>query len=137
MPPCYNVGMERIELEDFLLAAEAVLGIDAADLLQVTNVSLAESALAAPFATYGGQDFYPEPAVRAAILCSRIVRNHALPDGNKRVGLVLMLAYLDEQGLSWHGPDQDEIADMIERLAGKEPTVSEAEFTDWVCANVS
>ena len=86
-------------IEDFLLAAEAVLKIDAEQLVHVTKIPLAESALAAPFASFGDHDFYEGPIQRAAILASRIMRNHALPDGNKRVALILMDDYLDRQGL--------------------------------------
>ncbi len=128
-------GLPRIELvpialEDFLLTAEAVLGIDAASLLAVTKLGSAESALAAPDASFGGVDFYPDPAQRAAVLCSRLVRNHPLPDGNKRVALLLMLEYIETAGLIWAGPSQDEVADTIERLAARELT--EEAFTSWV-----
>ena len=82
-----------ISIEHFLLVAEAVLGIDAERLKNVTKIGLAESALAAPFATYGGHDFYEHHVKRAAIVASRIVCNHPLPDGNKRVALLLMDLY--------------------------------------------
>jgi death-on-curing protein len=88
-----------IELATFLLAAEQVLGIDAERLARVTKIAAAESALAAPFASFGGHDFYEHPLKRAAVLGSRLMRNHPLPDGNKRVALVLMRMYLREQ--SW------------------------------------
>lgn len=88
-----------IGIEDFLLAAESVLEVDAARLARVTKIPLAESALAAPFATYGDHEFYEGPVQRAAILASRIMRNHPLPDGNKRVALLLMDLYLEEQGI--------------------------------------
>jgi death-on-curing protein len=68
-----------VSIEQFLMVAEAVLGIDADRLHRVTKIGSAESALVAPFATYGGHDFYPHPIQRAAVLASRIVRNHPLP----------------------------------------------------------
>lgn len=89
-----------INIEDFLLAAQAVLGINASELVHVTKIPLAESALAAPFASFGGHDFYEDPIQRAAILASRIMRNHPLPDGNKRVALILMDIFLAEHGLT-------------------------------------
>jgi death-on-curing protein len=58
--------------------------------MRVIDVPSAESALAAPFAGFGELDFYPDPAVKAAILCSRLVRNHPFPDGNKRVAYLAM-----------------------------------------------
>jgi death on curing protein len=88
-----------VALEDFLLAAESVLGVDTDRLSRVTKTPLAESALAAPFAGFGDHSFYEHPLQRAAILASRIMRNHPLPDGNKRVALILMDLYLEEEGM--------------------------------------
>jgi death on curing protein len=79
-----------IEIALFLQIAERVLEVDADRLKNVTKIGSAESALAAPFASFGGHDFYNDPVQRAAILASRIMRNHPLPDGNKRVALILM-----------------------------------------------
>jgi death-on-curing protein len=128
----YDLRVETVELADFLLIAEAVLGVPAQELHHATKVGLAESALAAPFASFGGEDFYPSTAEKAAVLCSRIVRNHALPDGNKRTALVVMLDFIERNGAKWTAPsgEQDEMAAVIEDLAAG--TLSEVDFTDWV-----
>jgi death on curing protein len=78
----------EITLERFVQAAAAVLEIEPQQLVPAIKIPLAESALAAPFANFGGEDFYPDPIERSAILASRIMRNHPLPDGNKRVALI-------------------------------------------------
>lgn len=118
-----------LSIEQFLLVAEAVLGIDAERLERVTKIGSAESALAAPFATYGGHDFYPHPIQRGSVLASRIVRNHPLPDGNKRVALLMMYLYLEEHG--WRITcSQVEIAQAIERLAAGK--YSEDYFHMWL-----
>jgi death-on-curing protein len=127
--------MERLELEDYLLVAEAVLGIDAQVLKEHVDIGLAESALAAPFAGFGEFDLYPEPATMAAILCSRIVKNHALPDGNKRTGLLCMLEFVERNGLQWKSPDQDELAQTIEQLAAG--ALTEADFAAWAAQFIS
>lgn len=117
------------EVEDFLLAAEAVLDIDADTLAQVTKIPLVESALAAPHASFGGHGFYEHPIQRAAILASRIVRNHPLPDGNKRVALILMDMYLKEQGYTLTASAQD-IDRTFRALAGRDMT--EDYFAVWL-----
>lgn len=76
---------QQLGIGDLLAIAERVLGVDAAELLRDVKIGPAESALAAPFASFGGQDFYTDPVQRAAIACSRLVRNHPFTDGNKRV----------------------------------------------------
>jgi death on curing protein len=83
-----------------------------------------------------GRGVLPDPVERAAILASRIVRNHPLPDGNKRTALLCMLIALDEAGY-YLGASQDDRAEAIERLAGAEPPLSEPDFVAWVKANVA
>jgi death-on-curing protein len=123
---------ERLGLGEFLLIAEAVLGTPAELLARRVLIASAESALAAPFASFGGVDFYEIPVERAAICCSRIIRNHPFPDGNKRVGYECMREMLERDGIPWPRPseDVDEIAGTIEKLAARE--VSEREFVAWV-----
>lgn len=123
---------QSLELADLLLIAEAVLDAPAERLARIVLVPSAESALAAPFASFGGVDFYLDPAERAAICCSRIIRNHPFPDGNKRVGYECMREMLERAALPWPRPSEDavEIADMVEELAAR--TVSEREFVNWV-----
>jgi death on curing protein len=118
-----------LEIEAFLAAAEQVLGIDAHRLARVTKIELAESALAAPFASFGGHDFYGHPVQRAAILASRIIRNHPLPDGNKRVALLLMDLYLEEHGYRLTATPK-EIDRMFRAVAARAQT--EDYFVVWL-----
>jgi death-on-curing protein len=124
----------RLTLTDFLVISEMVLDLRAEELARKVLIPSAESALAAPFASFGGVDFYPDPAERAAICCSRILRNHPLPNGNNRVAYECMRELLEREGVAWPRPREDavEIAAMVERLAGRE--VSEQEFVRWVRA---
>ena len=126
--------LKPLALADLLLIGEAILDVPAEQLARIVLIPSAESALSAPFAAFGGSDFYPDPAERAAICCSRIVRNHPFPDGNKRVGYECMREMLERDGLAWPRPSEDavEIATMVERLAARE--VSEADFVRWVQA---
>src|ERR1700743_3774185 len=121
--------LPMIGIEDFMLAAESVLGIDTDRLLRVTKIPLVESALAAPIASYGGHDFYEHPLQRAAILASRIMRNHPLPDSNKRVALLMMDFYLEEQGYRLTATPT-EIDRAFKAVAAKEMT--EDYFLIWL-----
>jgi death on curing protein len=118
-----------IDVARFLLIAEAVLGIDVERLRATTKLGSAESALAAPFASFGGREFYDDPLRRAAVLASRLVRNHPLPDGNKRVALLLMEDYLEDQ--DWRlVADAVDIDRTFRALAGR--SMSEDEFCTWL-----
>ena len=70
-----------IEIEDFLLAAEATLGVPAEELAWTVDVAALQAALSAPFAQLGGFDFYPHPIDRAAVLASQMMRRKPLPQG--------------------------------------------------------
>jgi prophage maintenance system killer protein len=65
---------------------------------------------------------FASPAQRAAIVCSRIIRNHPLPDGNKRASYLCMLIQLERAGLTFKHPDGDQ-----------DETANEA-FVEWVKA---
>ncbi|MGB2712345.1 MAG: Fic family protein [Conexibacter sp.] len=129
--------MEQLQLEDLLLIGEAVLGTTAEAIARATRLGLAQSALDAPFAADGAADRYPGLAAKAAVLCSRLVRNHPLPDGNKRVALIAMLELIARNGGCWAPPPggQEEIACTLERLAARE--LSEQAFTAWVRARIA
>jgi death-on-curing protein len=127
--------MQRIQVEDLLLIAEDLLGIPAEEIARTSDLGLADSALNAPFAGFGGHDFYEGFAVRAAILASRIVRNHPLLDGNKRLALLAMIEFLRRNDQDWPSDlDQDEVAETFERLAARE--LSEQDFARWVAGKL-
>ncbi len=83
-----------LDLVDYLIIAEKVLGIDAKVLSKGVGIGLAESALDAPGASFGGVTFYEEFERKAAILVERLVRNHALPDGNKRTAYACLREFI-------------------------------------------
>ncbi|MBA3629130.1 MAG: Fic family protein [Actinobacteria bacterium] len=128
-----------LDLVDFLLIAEAALGVEVAVLQRTTSLHLAESALAAPAAEFGGSEFYPEIHTKAAILCSRIVRNHPLPDGNKRLGYLCAVEFVERNGFFWQPPAEDdpggdETVTVTQALAAGD--IDEAEFAQWVAERV-
>jgi hypothetical protein len=73
--------VEYLDLADYLLIAEAVLGVPAETIAGWPGIGLADSALHAPAMGFGGVEFYPDLIDKAAVLCARLARNHPLPDG--------------------------------------------------------
>jgi death-on-curing protein len=127
--------VERLDLADALLIAEIVLGANAEAIALIVDVAGMESALAAPFAGFGDFELYPGFHVKAAVLCSRIIRNHPLPDGNKRTGYLAMREFVERNDRTWTTGDQDEAGDTIERLAARE--IDEEQFAAWVAKRIS
>lgn len=117
-------------IEDYLDLAEEVLGADRDSLRKLPNLKLAESALAAPFAEFGGTPAYEGLAVRAAELVTRLARNHPLPDGNKRAAFLTMVTYLNANGLMWAPEDIELDAGMVEAIAAGE--VAAEQVREWI-----
>jgi death-on-curing protein len=127
--------VEYLGLADYLLIAEAVLGVPAEVLALSANLHLADSALNAPAASFGGHELYPTFAQKAAVLCARVCNNHPLLDGNKRVAYEALREFVARNGYSWTDPpgdepDGDETVKTIWGLA--EGRVSEDELTAWI-----
>ncbi len=121
---------EYLDPADYLLIAEAVLGVAAEDIARWPGIGLAESALHAPAAAFAGVELYPDVIDKAAVLCVRLARNHPLPDGNKRVAYLGLLEFLARNGIEWVPPSADETVAIIERVAAGD--VSERELADWL-----
>jgi len=65
----------------------------------IRDVSLLESALEAPFISFGGVTNYPTLQSKAARLAFGLVKNHPFVDGNKRVGVLAMISFLELNGI--------------------------------------
>ncbi|MBA3420411.1 MAG: type II toxin-antitoxin system death-on-curing family toxin [Thermoleophilaceae bacterium] len=104
-------------VDDFVAAAAVVLEVDEAAIRRLPHLGLAESALAAPFASFGGYDAYARLIDKAAILIERLARNHPLPDGNKRVAFALTILFLERNGHRWGEPATERDVEMVERVA--------------------
>lgn len=61
--------------------------------------ALLESALENAFAEFGGEAFYPTKEEKGARLGYSLTSNHAFVDGNKRIGMYIMLTFLEVNGL--------------------------------------
>ena len=121
---------EHLELADYLLIAEAVLGVPAEQIARWPGAGLAESALHAPAASFDDVERYPDIVDKAAVLCVRLARNHPLPDGNKRVAYLAMVEFLARNGIDWPPPSPDETVATIEGVAAG--TITEAHLAEWL-----
>ena len=87
-------------LEDYIDIATYLLDADHATITGLPRLALAESALHAPFASFGGVEAYPTLVEQAAVLLEHLVKNHPLPDADKRAAF-LLTAPFDANGLEW------------------------------------
>ena len=73
----------------------------------VRDMGLLESALAACDATFDGKELFPGKEEKAARLCTGLVSNHAFVDGNKRIGVYVMLTFLEVNGIRLNVTDEE------------------------------
>lgn len=121
-----------ISLAEYVWLAEQVTGIDAAVLAKAARIDLVDSALHAPSASFGGEEFYPDVIDKAAVLTCRLAWNHPLPDGNKRAAWAALVLFLDVNGIVWSPdpPDVDDAEQAMLAVAAHE--VDEPWFAEWL-----
>lgn len=73
----------------------------------IRDVGLLESALEAPYMTFDGKELFPTKEEKAARLCAGLVSNHAFVDGNKRIGVYVLLTFLEVNGISLEATDEE------------------------------
>jgi death-on-curing protein len=104
-----------LTLAALLQVARRVCGED----VQVRDAGLLESALARPQAAMYGQDAYPTIHGKAGALLHSLVSNHALVDGNKRLGWQATVVFLWINGQDVNAPEDDAF-DLVMAVASSE-----------------
>ncbi len=65
----------------------------------VRDEALLESAIETIYSTFDGVELYPSKEEKAAKLCYSLISNHAFVDGNKRIGMYIMISFLELNGI--------------------------------------
>lgn len=90
----------------------------------VRDDNMLDSALATPFQSFGGDEPYSSIVAKAARLCYGLVKNHAMIDGNKRLGAHVMLIFLELNGCRLQY-SQEELIDIMLGVASSEKSAEE------------
>ncbi len=121
--------MRYLTLTEGLLIASAVTGIEVQTIQHVSRVELLDSALHAPQAGFGKEDFYPSLEEKAAVLCLHLARNHPLPDGNKRLAWMATVMFLRLNNVDL-AVNTETAVSMIIRVASG--VMSQSDLTEWI-----
>ena len=105
--------VEYLELVDVLELGRRLLG----DPVPVRDVGLLGSAVARPQTTVLGEDAYPDIWTKAAALLQSIVNNHALIDGNKRLGWLATAVFLELNVASVAHASYDDVYRFVVNIA--------------------
>ena len=100
--------MIKFEREQVLLLQRTIIkrtgGSDG-----VRDYNLLDSAINSAYQTFGGEDLYKTVLEKGARLGFSLVSNHAFVDGNKRIGVLVMLTFLKINGVNLSLTDMDVI----------------------------
>lgn len=95
----------------------------------VRDEGLLESALENCFATFDGIELYPSKEEKAANLGFSLISNHAFVDGNKRIGVYIMLSFLEINGIHLDATNEDVIKLGLSVAAGE---MKYSEILEWI-----
>lgn len=95
----------------------------------VRDLGLLDSAVESVYQTFDGVELYPGIEEKGARLGYNLVRNHAFVDGNKRIGLLIMLAFLAVNGVKMKYTDEELIVIGLTLADGK---MKYEDLLDWV-----
>ena len=84
----------------------------------IRDEGLLDSAINAPFQSFGGEELYPTLLEKAARLGYGIISNHPFFDGNKRTGTHVMLVLLNINGVYLNYDDIDLINIILSVASG-------------------
>ena len=109
---------------EYLTLEDALILIEDLAVGPVRDLGLLDSALHRPTATLWGRDAYATIDEKAAALLDSLVRNHPLVDGNKRLGWLATLVFLDINGHWIEAPD-DDVYQLVMAVAAGELSLKE------------
>ena len=96
---------------------------------EIRDFSLLDSALNTAFQTFEGKELYPSLEEKGARLGFNLVSNHAFVDGNKRIGLLVMLTFLEINGINLKFTDDELVKIGISLASGQ---MNYENLFDWI-----
>ena len=97
----------------------------------VKDFGALESAVSSIYQTFDGQELYPSIEQKAARLGYNLISNHAFIDGNKRVGMLAMLTFLEINNIKMQYTDQEIINIGFGVATGN---LKSSDLHNWICS---
>ena len=95
----------------------------------VRDEGLLDSALEGAFATFDGVELCPSKEEKAAKLGYSLISNNAFVDGNKRIGVYVMLSFLELNGIHIEASDKDVVSLGLGVADG---SMGQSDILDWI-----
>ena len=123
--------MIRLSQEKVLLLHKMMAEVSGGD-PDLRDVALLDSALESAFATFDGQELYPTVQEKGARLGFSLIANHAFVDGNKRIGMLVMLTFLEMNGICLRPTNAEVVRVGLAVAAGE---MQYQELLNWILEN--
>ena len=98
----------------------------------VRDIALLNSALESAFQTFDGQELYPTKEEKGARIGYALITNRAFVDGNKRIGMYVLLTFLETNGIKIR-PTVDDVARVGLAVAAGE--MQYEDLLEWIHDN--
>ncbi len=121
-----KIGREKVLLLHKLITEET--GGDPS----LRDTDLLDSAIESVYQTFGGNELYPSKEEKGARLGYSLISNHAFVDGNKRIGMYVMMTFLETNGVRIE-PDIDDVVRVGLAVAAGE--MDYEQLLEWVREN--
>ncbi|MBR1555369.1 MAG: type II toxin-antitoxin system death-on-curing family toxin [Oscillospiraceae bacterium] len=124
--------MKRLSKEQILILHQALIAVSGGS-ERIRDERLLDSALNAPFQTFSGAELYPTLPEKAGRLGFGLIKNHPFVDGNKRIGVHVMLVFLKLNNIELFYQDEELIQLILNIASGAE---DDKQFLAWIRAHI-
>ena len=123
--------MIRFSREKVLLLHQIISEATGGD-PNLRDINLLDSALESAFQTFDGKELYPSKEEKAARIGYALISNHAFVDGNKRIGMYILLSFLETNGIKIRPTNEEVIRVGLATAAGE---MKYEDILEWIFEN--
>ena len=98
----------------------------------IRDLALLDSALESAFQTFDGQELYPTKEEKGARIGYALISNHAFVDGNKRIGMYVLLTFLEVNGIRIYPSEEEVVRVGLAVVSGE---MKYEELLEWILEN--
>jgi DNA ligase (NAD+) len=120
-----ELGYEEAKLAILDLKTELSFQSEASNLFGQERGKALEGIIGNLYQTFGGEDLYPSIEEKAAHLIYFIIKDHPFSDGNKRIGCLLFLLFLNINGFKLKAVTPESLTALALLIAESDPKQKE------------
>ena len=119
-------SVDKVKLLHQLMAAETGGSVG------IRDEGLLDSAIEGIYQTFDGKELYPSKEEKGARLGYSLISNHSFLDGNKRIGMYVMLTFLEVNGIKLDCTNEEVAQTGLAVASGK---MKYEDLLEWVISH--